>query len=39
MVLAGKLWDNLAANRPNWLPARNPNNDKIRALFGDQGGY
>ena len=39
MVLAEKLWKDLATNRPQWLPKLNPNNAKIQALFGDQGGY
>ena len=39
MVLAAKLWDDLATNRPAWIPKRNPNNGNIAAMFGDQGGY
>jgi acyloxyacyl hydrolase len=36
MLLAEMLWEDLAANRPGWLPPVNPNNDAIRARFGDQ---
>jgi hypothetical protein len=39
MVLAEKLWKDLATNKPQWIPKLNPNNAKIEALFGDQGGY
>ncbi len=39
MVLASKLWEDLATNRPSWIPKRNPNNAAILSLFGDQGGY
>jgi len=39
MLLASKLWEDLAANRPDWIPKLNPNNHKIVELFGDQGGY
>ena len=39
MLLADILWKDLAANKPDWLPPINPNNDKIQQLFGDQGGY
>lgn len=39
MVLAGKLWDDLSANKPGWIPKLNPNNAAIKARFGNQGGY
>jgi len=38
-LLADKIWDQLEADRPEWLGAINPNNDLITELFGDQGGY
>jgi len=38
-LLADKIWDQLAADRPEWLGPINPNNDLITQLFGDQGGY
>jgi len=38
-LLADIIWKDLDANRPGWLPPVNPNNAKIEALFGDQGGY
>jgi acyloxyacyl hydrolase len=39
MLLAEKVWDDLATNKPDWLPPTNPNNGRIAQLFGDQGGY
>ncbi len=39
MLLAEMLWEDLATNRPGWLPPVNPNNALIEARFGDQGGY
>ncbi len=36
MLLAEMLWEDLALNKPGWLPPINPNNDAIRARFGDQ---
>jgi acyloxyacyl hydrolase len=39
MVLAAKLWDDLVANKPAWIPKLNPHNADIARLFGDQGGY
>ena len=39
MLLAEKLWVDLATNRPAWLPKKNPFNAQIAQLFGDQGGY
>ena len=38
-LLAGQVWKDLLANKPNWLPSLNPWNANITALFGDQGGY
>ena len=38
-LLAGQVWEDLTANRPQWLPRLNPSNANITALFGDQGGY
>ncbi|KAA0155238.1 hypothetical protein FNF29_01989 [Cafeteria roenbergensis] len=38
-LLADVIWKDLEANRPHWIPPVNPNNAKIAALFGDQGGY
>ena len=39
MLLAEILWEDLSANKPGWLPAINPFNAQIEAIFGDQGGY
>jgi acyloxyacyl hydrolase len=36
MLLAEMLWEDLAANKPGWLPSVNPNNAAITARFGDQ---
>lgn len=38
-LLAEVVWDELATNRPTWLPRVNPYNAQIAAQFGDQGGY
>lgn len=38
-LLAEIIWEDIAANRPTWLPTVNPHNAAIAALFGDQGGY
>ena len=38
-LLADVVFKDLQANRPAWLPAENPFNAQIEALFGDQGGY
>jgi hypothetical protein len=37
--LAEVLWTKLEKDHPEFLGAVNPNNDKIEAMFGDQGGY
>lgn len=39
MLLAEMLWEDLASNKPAWLPTINPNNGLIQQRFGDQGGY
>lgn len=33
------IYEDIATRVPHWLPPVNPNNDKIRAKFGNQGGY
>lgn len=38
-LLAEIIWEDLAANKPSWLPTVNPYNSEILAIFGDQGGY
>mmetsp|Transcript_42450 Transcript_42450/g.107131 ORF Transcript_42450/g.107131 Transcript_42450/m.107131 type:complete len:574 (+) Transcript_42450:64-1785(+) len=37
--LAEVLWGKLEKDHPEFLGAVNPNNDKIKQIFGDQGGY
>lgn len=34
-----KIWEDLSTRVPHWLPPKNPNNDKIKAKFGNQGGH
>lgn len=38
-LAADWLWENLQQDKPEWLGEVNPNNDRIKQLFGDQGGY
>ncbi|XP_041376838.1 acyloxyacyl hydrolase-like [Gigantopelta aegis] len=38
-ITAQIIWDNLEQLFPEILGKVNPNNDKIRSTFGDQGGY
>eukprot|EP01104_Vermistella_antarctica_P005480 TRINITY_DN1600_c0_g1_i1.p1 TRINITY_DN1600_c0_g1~~TRINITY_DN1600_c0_g1_i1.p1 ORF type:complete len:649 (-),score=183.38 TRINITY_DN1600_c0_g1_i1:194-2140(-) len=38
-MMAQILWKDLQADHPSWLGAPNPNNDLIKEMFGDQGGY
>ncbi|KAL5022217.1 hypothetical protein ScPMuIL_001372 [Solemya velum] len=39
-ALAAKVyWDILQKQFPDFISPVNPNNDKIKAIFGDQGGY
>ena len=32
-------WDILQKEHPDWLGPDNVNNEKIKKIFGDQGGY
>ena len=38
-LVAGILFDKLVQDHPDFVGAINPNNDKIRTIFSDQGGY
>jgi acyloxyacyl hydrolase len=38
-ITADWMWDDMLKNHPEILGDVNPNNAKIQALFGDQGGY
>eukprot|EP00761_Pharyngomonas_kirbyi_P003171 gb/GECH01003175.1/.p1 GENE.gb/GECH01003175.1/~~gb/GECH01003175.1/.p1 ORF type:complete len:556 (+),score=145.26 gb/GECH01003175.1/:1-1668(+) len=38
-VLANKMWDKVKTYHPEFIGNRNPNNDVIKQIFGDQGGY
>ena len=38
-LMARYLWEELVAVAPSAVGPVNPNNDRIRALFGDQGGH
>lgn len=37
-LMADYIWKFLEDNHPSFIPALNPNNDKITTIFGDQGG-
>lgn len=37
-LMSEYIWDYLETNRPDFLPASNPNNEIIKNMFGDQGG-
>ena len=39
MLLGDYLWENIMKDHPEWIGPVNPNNDRIKQLFGDQGGY
>eukprot|EP01138_Halocafeteria_seosinensis_P012844 gb/GECG01013120.1/.p1 GENE.gb/GECG01013120.1/~~gb/GECG01013120.1/.p1 ORF type:complete len:614 (+),score=54.85 gb/GECG01013120.1/:1-1842(+) len=39
MLTSKWIWEELERQRPDILGPKNPNNDKIQKLFGDQGGY
>jgi len=39
MLLGDYLWQNIMRDHPEWVDKVNPNNDRIKQLFGDQGGY
>lgn len=38
-IFSDIYWENILAERPNWIPPENPFNDQITKIFGDQGGY
>ena len=40
-LLAKVVWENLenSTNMSYWIPPKNPYNDEITRIFGDQGGY
>lgn len=38
-LITGAMWELMRNNTPWAIPPTNPNNSKIRAKFGDQGGY
>jgi acyloxyacyl hydrolase len=38
-MIARDIWSHIESHYPHWVPPVNPNNDKILAQFGDQGGY
>ena len=38
-ILAQIIFDEIVKGHPEFVGAINPNNDLIRSMFGDQGGY
>jgi len=38
-VLSSVLWDHISRGYPDFIGPRNPSNDEIEKVFGDQGGY
>lgn len=39
VLLADLYWDILVKEHSDWIGFVNPNNEQIKKLFGDQGGY
>ena len=39
MYIAKVVWEELEEKVPHFLGPKNPVNDEIEKLFGDQGGY
>lgn len=39
MIISAMVWEWLETNYPSFLGEVNPNNEKIKSVFGNQGGY